>query len=139
MNTGDKKDINKYLEQKPKDMQQIVRRIMEIILKNHQGMATEMRWGKPTFAINNDFHHWICAIQVLKKGVALIFHFGGLLNDEENRLIAGTSRFLRKLEYDSLSSIDEEEIRAFIGQVIEKLPYFKEHWKELNAEWRQKE
>jgi len=55
-----------------------------------------------------------------------------LLCDEKNRLIAGTSKFLRKIEYESLDSIDEEEIKNFIQKAVEKLPYFKENWRELN-------
>jgi hypothetical protein len=91
----------------------------------------ENRWGKPTFGLNGDFHYWICAIEILKNRVSLIFHFGGLLSDERNRLIAGTSKFLRKIEYVKLDNIDEFEIKCFIQKAIEKLPYFKENWKEL--------
>ena len=139
MSEINKKDINTYLEQKPKDLRKVASRLMEIIISSHHGMEAEIKWGKPTFTINNDFHHWICAIQVLKSKVVLIFHFGGLLCDEKNRLIAGTSHFLRKLEYDSLSGIDEAEILGFIEQAYEKLPYFKDNWKELNTKWRQRD
>ena len=134
MDTDERKDIVAYLGQKPENLQQIAVRLAEIILRSHGGMETAIKWGKLTFGINSDFHHWICAIQVTKNKVALIFHFGGLLCDENNRLIAGTSRFLRKLEYDSLSSIDEAEVLAFVEQAVEKLPYFRDNWKELNAE-----
>lgn len=125
-------DIELYLEQKPENLQIIAKILMEIILSSHPDLKVEMRWGKPTFGLNGDFHHWICAIQILKNKVSLIFHFGGLLDDQKKRLIAGTSQFLRKLEYDKLESIDSEEIVCFIGMAIEKLPYFKENWKEIS-------
>jgi hypothetical protein len=130
-----KKEINQYLEQKPENLQKTATKLMDIIL-SHPDLEADMRWGKPTFGFHGDFHHWICAIQVIKNKVALTLHFGGLLYDEKSRLIAGTSRFLRKLEYDNLGSIDEEEIKSFIKQAVEKLPYFKENWKELNLEWK---
>ena len=136
MNADDNIDINRYFEQKPDNLKQIAERLMEIILHSNSGMSGEIRWGKPTFGLNNDFHHWICAIQIMKNKVSLIFHFGGLLHDKNNRFIAGTSRFLRKLEYDSLSSINEAEVLAFIKQATEKLPYFRDNWKTLNAEWK---
>lgn len=127
-------DISRYLENKPDDLKQITKKLMEIILHSNSGLSAEIRWGKPTFGLNRDFHHWICAVQILKNKVSLIFHFGGLLQDEKNILIAGSSRFLRKLEYDSLSSIDEAVIQDFIEQATQRLPYFRENWKELNAE-----
>jgi hypothetical protein len=136
MNAKDNSDINSYLEQKPDHLRQIAVRLMEIILLSNPCMSGEIRWGKPTFGLSGDFHHWICAIQVMKDKVSLIFHFGGLLHDGNNRLIAGTSRFLRKLEYESIPSINEAEIKAFIEQVAEKLPYFRDNWKELNARWK---
>jgi len=132
MNSSSSKEINTYLDQKPECFQKIACRLMEIILASHPDMEADIRWGKPTFGLNGDFHHWICAIQILKNKVSLIFHFGGLLYDEKRRLIAGTSKFLRKIEYDRLDSIDEKEIGSFIQRAVEKLPYFKENWKELN-------
>lgn len=132
MRLTSKQEIESYLEQKPEILQQIAIRIMEIINLSHPDIEAEMRWGKPTFGLNGDFHHWICSVQVLKNKVSLTFHFGGLLCDEKNRLIAGTSRFLRKIEYKSLDSIDEDEIKSFIQKAVEKLPFFKENWRELN-------
>ena len=137
MGTDFNKEIQTYLEQKPENLQQIATRLIEIVLASHPGMQALIRWGKPTFGLNGDFHHWICAVQVLKNRVSLIFHFGGLLCDENNRLIAGTSKFLRKIEFDRLDRIDESEILTFIEQAIEKLPYFKDNWKELNKKWKE--
>lgn len=124
--------IETYLEQKPEALRTIATRLIEVIDNSHQDMEAEMRWGKPTFGLNGDFHHWICSVQVLKNKVSLTFHFGGLLCDEKNRFMVGTSKFLRKLEYENLESIDEEEIKRFIKMAVEKLPYFKENWKEIN-------
>ncbi|MHB1044007.1 MAG: DUF1801 domain-containing protein [Eubacteriales bacterium] len=132
MNTDSRKEINTYLEQKPENLQKIAASLVEIILLSHYDMEAAIKWSKPTFAINNDFHHWICAVQVMKNKVALVFHFGGLLNDEKNILIAGASRFLRKMEYERLDNINEVEIKCYIQLAIEKLPYFIENWKELN-------
>lgn len=136
MNADVKNNIITYLEQKPIALQVIATRLIDIIF-SCPGMEADIRWGKPTFGLNGDFHHWICAIQVLKNKVALTFHFGGLLINESRRLIAGTSNFLRKLEYDSLESINEAEIKSFIEKAVDKLPYFKDNWKELSAQWKE--
>lgn len=127
------KDIETYLEQKPEDLQKVTSQLAHIIL-SIPDMTVAIKWGKPTFAFNNDFHHWICSLQVLKNSVSLIFHFGGLLDDEGKRLIVGTSKFLRKIEYTRLDDINEEEINQFIRMAIDKLPYFKANWKQINKE-----
>lgn len=123
--------FNIYLEQKPEEFQAIAKRLTEIVLSSHEDMTLEIKWGKPTFGLNGDFHHWICAVQILKNKVSLIFHYGGLLDDEKEKFITGTSKFLRKLEYNSLENIDEGEILGFIQCAIEKFSYFKDNWKKI--------
>lgn len=134
MNVKISEEIASYLERQPENLRGIAVRLVETILNSHPGMTAAIKWGHPSFGLHSDYHHWICSVQALKGRVALTFHFGRLLCDEQNRLVAGTSRYLRKLEYSSLDSIDEAEIEGFIQQAIEKLPYFKAHWRELSKE-----
>ncbi|MGI9613821.1 MAG: DUF1801 domain-containing protein [Acidimicrobiales bacterium] len=94
-------------------------------------LDSSMKWGRVSYAIEGDFHHWICAIGVTKKAVGLTFHFGGLLDDPEGRLMAGSSKFLRKLEFTSPHEVDAEVVCDFVDQAVGKHDYFKEHWKEL--------
>lgn len=57
--------ISTYLEQKPENFQIIAKRLVEIIQSSNPDMNAEIKWGKPTFGLNGDFHHWICAVQIL--------------------------------------------------------------------------
>jgi hypothetical protein len=59
------------------------------------------------------------------------FRFRGLLNDPHKKFKVGTSSFLRKIEIHSLSEIENDVIKSFVGQAVNKLPYFKENWKKL--------
>ncbi|MGE5613280.1 MAG: hypothetical protein ACM3XR_02645 [Bacillota bacterium] len=63
--------------------------------------------------------------------MGLVFYFGGLLEDEKHLLVKGGSKFLRKMEIDSLHKIDEAAIKELLHKAIDKLPYFIEHWKEI--------
>lgn len=111
--------------------QQIAFRLMEIIEASGEDLDCAIKWGQLTYAKNADFHHWILAIKMTKKYVGLVFHFGGLLEDPNGIFISGASKFGRKLEYRRIEDIDKEIVLDFLRQALNKLPYFKEHWKEI--------
>jgi hypothetical protein len=49
-----------------------------------------------TFAIEGDWHHWLCSIAVTGQTGALVFHNGGLLDDPEG-MLTGTGLCLRQV------------------------------------------
>lgn len=123
-----------FMEKVPTDLKPIARRLFEYIKSHNAELTYAIKWKRLTFGLNQDFHHWLCAIQHTKKYISLVFHFGGLLDDPSNTFIKGESRFLRKIEYNSIEGIDYSVIQIFINQAAEQLEYFKAHWKELNKE-----
>ena len=114
------------------EFKDIFLKITEAIESVNANLACEIKWRRLTYGLSGDYHHWICGIAQTKKSTNLIFHFGGLLVDEEKRLIAGNSFFLRKLEYKSINDVDVKVIKNFVKQAINKLDYFKDNWKTLN-------
>jgi hypothetical protein len=111
----------------------IVERIDAAIHSASPDLDREVKWGQLTYARDGDFHHWICAIKITKNFVGLSFHFGGLLDDPAGILIAGGSKFLRKIEYRRAEEVDGGVIRDFVAQAVVKREYFKAHWKEIQA------
>ncbi|MGE5392713.1 MAG: DUF1801 domain-containing protein [Candidatus Saccharibacteria bacterium] len=101
-------------------------------------LTSAMKWGRLTFGLGGDYHHWICAVYETKKSTTLIFHFGGLLEDKRKVLIAGDSVFFRKLEFTKKEDVDEKLIRGFVSQAIKKLDYFKKNWREINRQAKAK-
>ena len=122
--------IDTLIDGKPKPLVDAARAVADSVQSCGVELDSAMKWGRATYATQGDFHHWICAISTTKKAVALTFHFGGLLDDPEGRLVAGSSRFLRKLEYRSPDEVDADVVCEFIDQALGKYDYFKEHWKE---------
>lgn len=55
-----------------------------------------IKWGRLTFAVGDNWHHWLCSIAVTKKASTLVFHKGVLL-DDPGRLLTGTGRYVRQL------------------------------------------
>lgn len=115
------------------EFQKIVYRMVEIIDKSGMELSCAVKWGQLTYAVNDDFHHWIAGIKVTKKFVGLVFHFGGLLEDPNHVFVTGNSKFSRKIEYRLIEDVDKDVILDFLGQAFNKLTYFKEHWREIQA------
>lgn len=111
----------------------IVERIDAAIRSPGLELDRAVKWGQLTYAQDGDFHHWICAVRITRHFVGLSFHFGGLLNDPAGILIAGGSKFLRKIEYRRAEEVDPNVIRDFVAQAIAKLDDFRAHWKEIQT------
>jgi hypothetical protein len=73
-----------------------VDRLVEAILGAGVPLDAAIKRRRLTFAVDGDFHHWLCGIGTTRRGVVLQFHFGALLRDPDRRLTAGESRCLRR-------------------------------------------
>ncbi len=102
------------------------------VLRGEIGLDVAIKWKQPTYAYQGDYHHWICAVAVTRKGVSLRFHFGSLLQDKDGVLRTGTSKFMRSLDYRSLADFNKE-LSAFAREALSRLEYFKANWKEIQA------
>lgn len=123
--------VDTFCEKANPEFRSIVYKIVEVIAGSEYHLDMDIKWGQLTFAQDADFHHWICAINLTKKFVALNFHFGGLLDDPQGVFVVGASKFLRKTEYRTVADVDEDVIISFLTQALNRLQYFKEHWKEI--------
>lgn len=127
----DQKAVIDFLDGTDIQKQEIVKRLARIILSVDKELNMAIKWNRLTIVIK-EFHHWICGINITKRNVGLIFHFGGLMDDKYQVLKAGTSKFLRKIEIEKVDDINEEIIRDLVIQALSKVEYFKNNWKEIN-------
>jgi hypothetical protein len=114
------------------EFKEIFLRVAEAVESVDNQLACEIKWGRLTYGLSGDYHHWICGIAQTKKSINLIFHFGGLLDDKNKYFIVGDSFFLRKLVYSSINNVDIDVINNFLKQAINKVDYFKANWKTLS-------
>lgn len=128
--------IKDFTQSSPDEFQQIVGRLVKAIERVPTKLDAVVKWRQLTFARNGDFHHWVCAIALTKKSVNLLFHYGSLLDDRNGVLVAGESKFLRKVAYATCDQIDEAEILGLVAQAIDKNQDFKDNWKSIQAEGR---
>lgn len=123
--------VTEFLHGTPLQTQEIVNATIAVICSTEHNFDMAIKWRRLTFALEHDFHHWICGIEITRTYVGIIFHFGGLLDDPYHKFKVGTSSFLRKIEIRSLHELESDVIRNFIDQAVAKCPYFIENWKNL--------
>ena len=125
--------VESFLTRCPEGRRQIVYQIVKAVQNADESLSMAIKWSQLTFARDEDFHHWICGIRVLKNSVNLYFHFGGLLEDPNHELSSGSSKFGRWIAFSNEKEFDSRVIEDFTKKAIEKLPYFKAHWKDIQA------
>ncbi len=74
------------------EVEEVARLIAAVDPRLHHAI----KWGRLTFAVEDNWHHWLCGIAVTKKASFLVFHMGVLLDDPE-RLLTGAGRYVRQL------------------------------------------
>ena len=85
-----------------------------------------IKWRQLTFAVDNDFDHWICAVAPTKRRVTLTFHFGRLLRDDAGLFEPSDAKFVRKIGYAPSDDVDGAAIMELVSQAIAALPTFKQ-------------
>jgi len=79
-------------------------------------VAEAVKWGRLTFTVNGNWHHWLCAIAVTRRAVRLVFHKGSLLDDPAG-LLQGQGRYVREILHDRAAA-DPEAVTALVRQAI---------------------
>lgn len=99
----------------------------------HRAAALDsaIKWRQLTYAVDGDYHYWICAINITKKLVTLRFHFGSLLSDPAGVLRKGESQWMRSLDFKPGEEVDRELVGRLVGEAVGKKEEFKERWKKL--------
>jgi hypothetical protein len=80
------------------------------------GVDEAIKWGRLTFTVDGNWHHWLCAIAVTARGVSLVLHKGALLDDPAG-MLEGEGRYLRQTPYDRVAA-DPEAAAALVRQAV---------------------
>lgn len=75
-----------------------------------------VKWGRLTFTVGGDWHHWLCAVAATKKGARPVFHKGVLL-DDPGRLLTGWGRYVREVPGE-LARQHADAVAALVGSAI---------------------
>lgn len=109
-------DVEDWIEQWPKDQQDQIKWLAERVRAADSGITEAIKWRRLTFTVNGNWHHWLCATAVAKRGVSLMFHKGSLL-DDRRRLLRGEGRYLRQVPFEAAVS-DPGGITTLVAEAI---------------------
>jgi len=96
------------------------------IVTGHATLDAAMKWRQLTFAVDNDFDHWICAVAATKRGANLTFHFGSMLSDRTGAFAPSDAKYVRKICCTSRGDVDESVVRDLLTQALDTLPRFRQ-------------
>lgn len=76
-----------------------VSRLADLVREAADALDEAVKWGRLTFTMNGNWHHWLCAVGATRAQVKLMFHKGALLDDPAG-LLEGDGRYLRQVPHD---------------------------------------
>ena len=106
------------------ELRPVAERVIESVIK-HRKWAIAVKWRQLTFAVADDFDHWVCAVAANRQRVNLVFHYGALLPGWEQRFEPTASKFVRKIPIESVGEVDDALISDLLDLAVETLPAFR--------------
>lgn len=103
-------EVDAWIGRLPKHQRQQVSQLADLIQDATDGLAEAVKWGRLTFTVNDNWHHWLCAISATEASVKLTFHKGALLDDPAG-LLEGGGRYVRHIQHDVAIGDPEPVIR----------------------------
>jgi hypothetical protein len=92
-------EVEAWLEKHDSEQREQAERLAALVHAADPEIAEAVKWRRLTFTVHDNWHHWLCAVAVSKRGASLVFHKGALLDDPDG-LLRGESRYLREVPYD---------------------------------------
>jgi hypothetical protein len=89
-------DVVVWLEKLDATAKADVQQLINLVVAGDSRLQQAIRWGRLTFTVEGNWHHWLCAIAVTRKGTKLVFHKGALLQDPQG-MLEGSGSYLRDL------------------------------------------
>jgi len=107
---------------------------LDAAIRGTAPLDVAIKWRQLVYALGGDFHHWVCAVAVNNTRVTLNFHFGALLPDPERVFRAGTSTFMRMLDFESADDVDAALIARRVNDALGQPEFFKANWRRMQQE-----
>jgi hypothetical protein len=73
-----------------------VEEVGQVVTEADPRLEGAVKWGRLTYSLEGNWHHWLCAVAVSKKATRLVFHKGVLLADRSG-LLDGSGRYVREM------------------------------------------
>jgi hypothetical protein len=91
-------DVRAWVERHAPEQQTQIQWFAHRVRYADDRITEAIKRHRPTFTIEEGWHQRLCGVQVIRRGVSLLLHKGGLLDDPE-RLLQGEGRYLRHIPF----------------------------------------
>ncbi|MEX0625896.1 MAG: DUF1801 domain-containing protein [Chloroflexota bacterium] len=99
----------------------MVRELDRIIRKSHSEFDVAIKYKILMYALNGDFHTWVCAVNAGRRKVSLNFLYGVLLDDRKKVLRAGSSVLMTwDIGFDE--DLDAAAVAAYVAEAVKRNP-----------------
>jgi hypothetical protein len=103
--------------------ERVVRDLDRIIMATQPDLGVAIKYKILMYALDGDFHTWVCSINAGRRKVALHFLYGVLLDDPKNVLRAGSSVLMTwDIGFDE--DVDETAVAAYVAEAVRRNPEY---------------
>ncbi|MEZ5115870.1 MAG: DUF1801 domain-containing protein [Candidatus Nanopelagicales bacterium] len=113
-----------------------VRTLDAAIRKAHAGFDVAVKYRILMYALAGDWRHWVVSVDVTKRGPALRFLAGVIMDDPRGVLRPGTST-LMTWDFDRGARIPVTAVRAYVREAVARYPDYRERAEEITAQARE--
>jgi hypothetical protein len=94
-----------------------VEQVGQVVTEADPRMAGAVKWGRLTYSLEGNWHHWLCAVAVSRKASRLVFHKGVLLEDRSG-LLAGSGRCVREMPLAAALQ-NRDDVTALVRSAVQ--------------------
>ncbi|WP_285508934.1 DUF1801 domain-containing protein [Actinokineospora sp. NBRC 105648] len=95
------------------------------VRRAYPGFEVAVKYGLLMYALpDGGWRHWVCGMNVTKRGTCLRFLYGVLLPDPLGVLRPGTAT-LMTWDFPRGAEIDDEQVGRYVGEAVERHEYFR--------------
>jgi hypothetical protein len=69
-------DVEGWLRQWSDDLQAAVRGFADTVHDADPRITESVKWRRLTFTVEDNWHHWLCAVGVTRRRVSMLLHKG---------------------------------------------------------------
>jgi hypothetical protein len=104
--------------------ERVVRELDRVIRATLPDFDVAIKYRILMYALQGDFHTWVCAINSGRRRVALNFLYGVMLDDPRKVLRAGSS-VLMSWDFEFDEEINAEAVGAYVAEAVRRNPEYK--------------
>jgi hypothetical protein len=103
--------------------ERVVRELDRVIRRTHPEFDVAIKYKILMYALDGDFHTWVCSINAGRRKVALHFLYGVMLDDPK-KVLRGGSSVLMTWDVGFDEEVDPVSVAAYVAEAVKRNPEY---------------